>query len=115
MESKDKKNLDDINYDEVAVEKQPTLLETLSAVTWAALMFIGIGLFAILVYFKYTRPLMIIYYIWIIYDNMINKTPVYGRRSEFVRNMKLWKLVRDCNNFIHIYLIKNINNYNINN
>ncbi|KAG4096852.1 diacylglycerol acyltransferase [Neocallimastix lanati (nom. inval.)] len=95
MESKDKKNLDDINYDEVAVEKQPTLLETLSAVTWAALMFIGIGLFAILVYFKYTRPLMIIYYIWIIYDNMINKTPVYGRRSEFVRNMKLWKLVRD--------------------
>jgi len=96
MEQKEKKNdIDNVDLDETAMEKQPTLAETFAVTTWAALMFIGIGLFAILMCFKYTRILMIIYYIWIIYDNVVNKTPVYGRKSEFVRNMALWKLVRD--------------------
>jgi len=94
MEQKKKENFD-INNNEDAIEKQPTILESIAATLWAANMFIGIGLFAILIYFKYTRPIMIIYYIWIVYDNLVNEAPIYGRRNEFVKNMKLWKLVRD--------------------
>jgi len=95
MEKKVKRSLDDIDYNEDAVAHEPSFLESCSAALWAALMFIGIGLYAVLIYYKYTRPLMIIYYIWIFYDNLITEAPVYGRRSDFIRNMKLWKLVRD--------------------
>ncbi|ORX86660.1 diacylglycerol acyltransferase [Anaeromyces robustus] len=95
VEPKVEKDVDDIEYNEDAVEKKPTFLETISAVIWSALMFIGIGLYIVLICYKKTRLLMVIYYIWIIYDNVVNKTPIYGRRVEFVRNMKLWKLVRD--------------------
>jgi len=94
-EKKEKKSLDDYDYDETAVEKKPSILETISVCIWCSLMFDGIGLFAILMCFKHTRILMILYFIWIAYDNMINETPVYGRKSEFLRNMKIWKLVRD--------------------
>jgi len=96
MGQKEKKSLDDIDYDETAVEKKPTLIETISVCIWAANMFVGIGLFIFLLFFKYTRILMIIYFLWITYDNVVNKTPIYGRRSNFIKNMSIWKRTRDC-------------------
>jgi len=95
MGQKEKKSLDEIDYDETAVEKKPTLIETISVCIWAANMFVGIGLFIFLLFFKYTRILMIIYFLWITYDNVVNKTPIYGRKSNFVKNMGVWKRTRD--------------------
>lgn len=76
-------------------KKNPTLTETLAAITWAAMMFVYMGLYVVLLCFPKTRLLMLLYSLWIAYDNLINKTPSKGRKSSFVRNLKIWKKVRD--------------------
>ncbi|KAJ3370837.1 diacylglycerol O-acyltransferase 1 [Allomyces arbusculus] len=67
--------------------------QTIGAMTWVILVPLSLTIYALLLWWSYTRALALAYMTWILFWDTAPETG--GRRSSFVRRLVVWRWMRD--------------------